>query len=207
MPQLLKGAQVTVALTVLAVSTGLVLSLFLAMGKMSKNKFISKLCSAYIFFFRGTPLLMQLFFIYYALPILIPALTINNRFFAAFIAFSLNAAAYLAEILRAGFQSIDKEQYEESRVLGLSYMQTMRYIIIPQAIRRLIPPVSNEFIMMLKDTSLVSIIALVDITRATRRIQDSTASTLIYIPAMILYLLITAVFTIVFNKLEKKYSD
>ena len=205
-PQLLKGARVTIALTVLAVSAGLVLSLFLALGKMSKNIFIRKICSAYIFFFRGTPLLMQLFFIYYALPMIVPVLTINNRFIAAFIAYSLNAAAYCAEIIRAAIQSIDKGQFEASRVLGLSYAQTMRYIIIPQSIRRLIPPVGNEFIMMLKDASLVSMIALVDITKATRNIEGSTRSALVYIPAMILYLVITAIFSFIFNKLEKKYS-
>ncbi|MCL2196704.1 MAG: amino acid ABC transporter permease [Treponema sp.] len=206
MPQLLRGARVTIALTVLAVGAGLVLSLFLALGKMSKNAIINKLCSAYVFFFRGTPLLMQLYFVYYALPMIIPALTINNRFLAAFIAFSLNAAAYCAEIIRAAIQSIDKGQFEASRALGLSYWQTMSLVIIPQSIRRLIPPVGNEFIMMLKDASLVSMIALVDITKATRNIEGSTRSALVYIPAMILYLIITAVFTFVFRKLEKKYS-
>jgi len=202
----LRGARVTIALTLLAVSAGLVLSLFLALGKMSKNILINKLCSAYVFFFRGTPLLMQLYFVYYALPMIIPALTINNRFLAAFIAFSLNAAAYCAEIIRAAIQSIDKGQFEASRALGLSYWQTMSLVIVPQSIRRLIPPVGNEFIMMLKDASLVSMIALVDITKATRNIEGSTRSALVYIPAMILYLIITAVFTFVFRKLEKKYS-
>jgi len=206
MPQLLRGARVTIALTVLAVGAGLVLSLFLALGKMSKNAIINKLCSAYVFFFRGTPLLMQLYFVYYALPMIIPALTINNRFLAAFIAFSLNAAAYCAEIIRAAIQSIDKGQFEASRALGLSYWQTMSLVIVPQSIRRLIPPVGNEFIMMLKDASLVSMIALVDITKATRNIEGSTRSALVYIPAMILYLIITAVFTFIFRKLEKKYS-
>jgi len=206
MPQLLEGAKITVLLTVLAVSVGLILSLFLALGKMSKNIVISKLCSAYIFFFRGTPLLMQIFFVYYALPMVIPALTIHNRFIAAFIAFSLNAAAYLAEIIRAALQSIDKGQFEASRALGLTYAQTFRLVIIPQSIRRLIPPVGNEFIMMLKDTSLVSMIALVDITRATRRIQDTTGSSLVYIPAMLLYLIITGIFSFIFRKLENKYS-
>jgi polar amino acid transport system permease protein len=205
-PQLLKGARVTISLTVFAVSAGLVLSLFLALGKMSKNPLINKLSSAYVFFFRGTPLLMQLFFVYYALPMIAPSLTINSRFLAAFIAFSLNAAAYCAEIIRAAIQSIDKGQFEASRALGLSYAQTMSLVIIPQSIRRLIPPVGNEFIMMLKDASLVSMIALVDITRATRNIEGSTRSALVYIPAMILYLIITAVFTFVFHKLEKKYS-
>ncbi|MCL2265251.1 MAG: amino acid ABC transporter permease [Treponema sp.] len=206
MPQLLLGARVTIALTVLAVSAGLILSLFLALGKMSKNIVINKLSSAYIFFFRGTPLLMQLFFVYYALPMVIPALTINDRFLAAFIAYSMNAAAYCAEIIRAAIQSIDKGQFEASRALGLSYAQTMRLVIVPQSIRRLIPPVGNEFIMMLKDASLVSMIALVDITKAMRNIEGSTQSALVYIPAMILYLIITAVFTFIFNKLEKKYS-
>jgi len=205
-PQLLAGARVTIALTVLAVSAGLIMSLFLALGKMSKNFIINKFCKGYIFFFRGTPLLMQLYFIYYALPLVIPALTINNRFLAAFIAYSLNSAAYCAEIIRAAILSIDKGQFEASRALGLSYAQTMRLVIIPQSIRRLIPPVGNEFIMLLKDASLVSMIALVDITKATRNIEGSTRSALVYIPAMILYLIITAVFSYIFHKAEDKYS-
>ena len=100
--------------------------------------------------------------------------------------------------------SVDKGQFEAGKVLGLSYLKTMRLIILPQSIRRLIPPVGNEFIMMLKDASLVSIIALADITKVTRSIQSSTASSLVYIPAMILYLIITAVFTLLFRWLEKK---
>jgi len=206
MPQLLLGARVTIGLTVTSVGAGLILSLFLALGKMSRNAVINKLSSAYVFFFRGTPLLMQLFFVYYALPMIAPILTINNRFIAAFIAYTLNCAAYCAEIIRAAIQSIDKGQFEASRALGLSYGQTMRLVIIPQSIRRLIPPVGNEFIMMLKDASLVSMIALVDITKATRNIEGSTRSALVYIPAMILYLIITAVFSYFFHKLEKKYS-
>jgi polar amino acid transport system permease protein len=177
-----------------------------ALGKMSKNAGLNKFCSAYIFFFRGTPLLMQLYFIYYGLPEISRFLTINNRFIAAFIAFGLNSAAYCAEIIRAAIQSIDKGQFEASRALGLSYAQTMRLVIIPQSIRRLIPPVGNEFIMVLKDASLVSIIALADITKVTRSISSSSATALVYIPAMILYLIITAVFSFIFHKLEKKYS-
>ncbi|MCL1927837.1 MAG: amino acid ABC transporter permease [Treponema sp.] len=205
-PPLLSGARITISLTILSVSAGLVLSLFLALGKMSKNVIINKLCSAYIFFFRGTPLLMQLYFIYFGLPMISTALTINNRFVAAFIAFGLNSAAYCAEIIRAAIQSIDKGQFEAGKALRLSYAQTMFLIIIPQSIRRLIPPVGNEFIMVLKDASLVSIIALTDITKQTRSIQSSTASSLVYIPAMILYLIITAVFSFIFHKMEKKYS-
>jgi polar amino acid transport system permease protein len=205
-PALLDGARITISLTVVAVSAGLVGSLFLALGKISKNKIINKICTAYIFFFRGTPLLMQLYFIYYGLPQISPYFTINNRFIAAFIAFGFNSAAYCAEIIRAAIQSIDKGQAEAAKALGMSYAQTMRLVVIPQSIRRLIPPVGNEFIMVLKDASLVSIIALTDITKATRSISSSTASALVYIPAMALYLVITAVFTYIFHRLEKKYS-
>jgi polar amino acid transport system permease protein len=205
-PPLLDGARITISLTIVAVSAGLVLSLFLALGKMSKRAWLSKICSAYIFFFRGTPLLMQLYFIYYGLPQITSFLTINSRFLAAFFAFGLNSAAYCAEIIRAAIQSIDKGQFEASRALGMSYAQTMRLVIVPQSIRRLIPPVGNEFIMVLKDASLVSIIALTDITKVTRSISSSTASAMVYIPAMILYLIITAVFSYIFHKLEKKYS-
>ena len=211
-PPLLGGAQVTIGLTVTAVSAGVVLSLFLALGKMSRRLIINKFCSAYIFFFRGTPLLMQLYFIYYALPMVSPIFIIRtgdqffDRFIPAFIAFALNTAAYCAEIIRAAITSIDKGQFEASRALGLSYPQTMSLVVIPQAIRRLIPPIGNEFIMVLKDASLVSMIALIDITKVTRNIEGSTRSALVYIPAMILYLIITAVFSFVFHRLEKKYS-
>jgi polar amino acid transport system permease protein len=211
-PPLLNGAKVTITLTILAVTAGVILSLFIALGKMSKNVFLNRVCSAYVFFFRGTPLLMQLYFIYYALPMMSRVFLINtgqaevDRFIYAFIAYSLNSAAYCAEIIRAAIQSIDKGQFEASRALGLSYAQTMRLVIVPQSIRRLIPPVGNEFIMMLKDASLVSMIALVDITKATRNIEGSTRSALVYIPAMILYLIITAVFSFLFHRLEKKYS-
>ena len=206
------GARITISLTILAVTAGLLLGFFVALGKISRNVFANKFCTAYVFFFRGTPLLMQIYFIYYALPMISRAFLIQtgsaeiDRFIYAFIAYSLNCAAYCAEIIRAAIQSIDKGQFEASRALGLSYAQTMRLVIMPQSIRRLIPPAGNEFIMMLKDASLVSMIALVDITKATRNIEGSTRSALVYLPAMLLYLLITAVFSYVFNRVEKKYS-
>ena len=206
MPALLKATETTILLSVLSVVTALVLSVFLALGKISKRKIINAPCSAYVFFFRGTPLLMQLFFIYYTLPQIFPALNIKSRFIAAWIAFSLNIAAYLAEIIRAAIQSIDKGQLEAAKALGMTYTQTMRLIIIPQAYRRMIPPICNEFVMVLKDTSLVSIIALTDLTYQTKMIASNKASALVYIPAMFIYLVITAVFTFVFNKLEKKLS-
>lgn len=206
LPQLLSGAKMTIIITIVSVFIGLILSLFLALGKMSKILVINKVCSAYIFFFRGTPLLMQIYFLYFGLPQFNPALTIQSPFLAAVIAYVLNTAAYLAENIRAGIESIDKGQYEAAKTLGMTYAQTMRLIIIPQTVRRLIPPVGNEFIMVLKDVSLVAIIGLSDLTKVTRAISSSSATALVYIPAMIIYLIITAVFTFVFNKLEKRYS-
>ena len=145
MPALLQATGVTLALSVTSVLTALVLAVFLALGKISKNTVLRSVCGAYIFFFRGTPLLMQLFFLYYTLPQLVPAFNIQSRFLAAWIAFSLNVAAYLAEIIRAAIQSIDKGQLEASTALGLTHSQAMRLVIIPQAYRRMIPPICNEF--------------------------------------------------------------
>lgn len=206
MPQLLLGARTTIIITIIAVAVGLVLSFFLALGKMSKNPLLNKPCSAYIFFFRGTPLLIQIYFIYFGLPQFNPALTIKSAFVAALIAYTLNSAAYLAENIRAGIQSIDKGQYEAAKALGMTYRQTMQLIILPQTIRRLIPPVGNEFIMVLKDVSLVAIIGLSDLTKVTRAISSSQATALVYIPAMVIYLIITAFFSFIFNRMEKKYS-
>ena len=206
MPALIQSTGTTLALSVLSVAAALVFSVFLALGKISRNAVISGVCRAYIFFFRGTPLLMQLFFIYYTLPQLVPALNIQSRFFAAWLAFTLNVAAYLAEIIRAAIESIDQGQMEASRALGLTRSQAMRLVIIPQSYRRMIPPICNEFVMVLKDTSLVSIIALTDLTYQTKIIASNKASALVYIPAMIIYLIITGAFTFIFNRLEKRLS-
>ena len=206
LPQLLNGAKITILLTLCAVSMGLLLSIFLALGKMSRNKILSGICSVYIFFFRGTPLLMQLYFIYFGLPQINMALTINSRFFAAFLAFSLNSAAYCSEFIRAAIQSIDRGQFEASKALGLSKAQTMQLVIFPQSIRRLVPSVANEFIMVLKDASLVSIIALADLTKVTRAISSSTGTAMVYIPAMMIYLVMTAFFEFIFRRMETKFS-
>jgi polar amino acid transport system permease protein len=205
MPALLKGTVITLELTVVAVFFGLFLGLFLALGRISKNKIVDRLCWIYIWFFRGTPLLLQIFFIYYALPLIYKPFTLA-QLPAAFLALSLNSAAYLAEIIRAAIQSIDKGQMEAAKALGMSYTQALRRIIIPQSYRRLIPPVGNEFIALLKDSSLVSVIALTELLRTTSVMANSSGDATIYIPAAILYLALTTLFTYVFEKLEKKYS-
>ena len=204
LPQLLEGAKITVALTLTSVSAGLILSVLIAYGKICKIKLINLLCSFYVFFLRGTPLLLQLYFVYYGLPRIIPAFTIESRFLAAFITFTLNSSAYLSEVVRAAIISIDAGQIDASQALGLTYRQTFIKVILPQGLRMLLPPLGNEFILVLKDASLVSIIALSDITRVTRNIASSTASGLVYIPAMIIYLIITAFFEYSFRRIEKK---
>jgi len=204
MPSLLKGAALTIELTAVAVFAGLILGLFLALGRLSKNKIIDKSCWMYIWFFRGTPLLMQILFIYYALP---SFMSISlDPLPAAFIALSLNSAAYLAEIIRAAIQSIDKGQMEAAKALGLNYRQAMLIVIIPQSYRRLIPPVGNEFIAVLKDTSLVSAIAMTELMRTSSVYANSTGDYSIYAPTAVIYLALTTLFTYVFEKLEKKYS-
>jgi len=205
-PSLLNGTEITVLLTLLSVTTGIFLSIFLALGKMSKFKPISWFSRGYIFFFRGTPLLMQLYFIWFGLPLIFPALTISNRFLAAWITFSLNSGAYCAEIIRAGIESIDKGQFEASKAVGLNYRQTMLKVIIPQTYRRLIPPLANEFIMVLKDAALTSTIALADLSKVTSSIMSSTGEVTVFLLAAAIYLVITAVFSKFFVLMEKKFS-
>jgi polar amino acid transport system permease protein len=206
MPALLQGAANTLGLTIGSVAVGAVLGLLLALGRISKNKIVDKLCWFYIWLFRGTPLLMQLFFIYYGLPLIHKSLTMPGKWGPALLALSLNSAAYMAEIIRAAIQSIDKGQMEAAKALGMSYGQAMRRIIVPQSYRRLIPPVGNELIAILKDSSLVSIIAMTELMRETNLISTSTSRPDIYIPAALIYLALTTLFTFIFDKLEKKYS-
>lgn len=215
---ILHGAKLTIFLTVLTVFFGVILGMFLALGKMSKRKLINRLSSAYIFFFRGTPLLIQLFVVYFTIPGLFGFAWRNlfdassteavyqGAFVASLIAFSLNSGAYCAEIIRAALQSIDKGQNEAAKALGMNYAQTMIKIIIPQSIRRMIPPICNEFIMVLKDVSLVFAISLMDITTVSKNIMTSEGSYLVFIPALVIYLIITAFFTCIYNALEKKFS-
>ena len=215
---ILHGAKLTLFLTTASTLIGVVLGTLLALGKISKNKVLSKFCSGYIFFFRGTPLMIQLFVIYYTLPAVFGfawrdlfsaadnQAVYKGAFIAALIAYGLNSGAYCAEIVRAAIQSIEKGQHEAAKALGLSYGQTMRLIIIPQSVRRMVPPVCNEFIMMLKDASLVFAISLMDITTISKNIMTSEISYIVFLPALVIYLIITAFFTWIFNAIEKKFS-
>ena len=149
-------------------------------------------------------MILQLFFFYYALPMMGVTLT---PFTAAVIGLSLNCGAYMAEIIRGGIISVDKGQFEASKALGFTYFQTMSKIILPQTIRIIIPSVGNEFITMLKDTSLVSTIAMVELMRSAVQISSTTFKyTEMLLAAAFLYLFMTTIFTSVFSYVEKKLS-
>ena len=178
----------------------------MALARISRFKFLRKPVGVYIWLFRGTPLMLQLLFIYFGLPF-IPYIGVKlDDFPAAVVAFVLNYAAYFAEIFRAGIQSVDRGQYEGAKVLGLTYLQTMRRIILPQVIYRVLPPVSNETITLVKDTSLIYALAMNDLLRTTRGIVQRDFNTMPFVVAAVFYLLMTLVLTWGFQKLEKKYS-
>lgn len=216
-PLQLKGAGYTVSIALFSVVFGIILGMLLALGRISKvgdqpapvralKIALRSFCKLYIWFVRGTPLLLQIFFFYYAMPTIIPAFNIKSPFIVAIIAFSLNSAAYLAEIFRAAIESIDKGQMEAARALGMTYRQGMRRIIIPQSIRRMVPPVGNEVVTLLKDTSLVSAMGFTELMRVTTQVQTRYGDATIYLSAIALYLAMTTLLTFVFNKIEKKNS-
>ncbi len=202
---MLTGTGITISLTFCGIIIGLVLGLLLALGRISRNRVISSISWVYIWVFRGTPMLMQLFFIYYALPLIHRNLTLS-AFPTGIITLVLNSAEYLAEIIRAAIQSIDSGQMEAARALGMTYRQVMFRIIVPQSYRRLIPPVGNEFIMLLKDSSLVSVIAITELLRTARLMSNAWGDAFYYLPPAGIYLFLTSLFTWLFDRLEKKYS-
>ena len=171
------GAKVTLTLFAITLGLSVPLGLALALLRISAWGPVSTLVNGYIWLMRGTPLMLQMLFIYFALPF-VPYVGIRLPDFpAAVVAFALNYAAYFAEIFRAGIQSVERGQYEASKTLGLSYFQTMRRIVLPQMIGRVLPPVSNETITLVKDTSLIYVLALNDILRTARSIVQRDFST------------------------------
>jgi glutamine transport system permease protein len=156
-PFLLKGTLLTIGISVLSIILGSILGLPISFGKMSKRRYLNWPMNAYINFFRGTPLLVQIFLVHFGVVPLFTGST--DAIVAAVMALSLNSAAYTAEIYRAGIQSIDKGQTEAAYSVGMTHRQAMRYVIVPQAIKRMIPAFGNEFIVLVKDSSLVAVIA------------------------------------------------
>ena len=203
---LLEGTGVTLQVFLLTFVLAVPLGLGLALIRISGFAVLGGLVNGYIWLMRGTPLMLQMLFIYFALPF-VPVIGVRLPDFpAAIVAFVLNYAAYFAEIFRAGIQSIDRGQYEGARVLGLSYAQTMRRIVLPQVLKRILPPMSNETITLVKDTSLIYVLAMNDLLRAARGIVQRDFTTTPFIVAAAFYLLMTLVLTLGFQRLERKYA-
>lgn len=205
-PMLLQGALITLQLTGLSVFLGIIGGCLIGIGRLSSYRPLSFLARVYIDFFRGTPLLVQIFMIYFGLPALIQELGVTfnlERLPAAVLALSLNSAAYIAEIMRAGIQSIEPGQTEAARSLGLGPVQTLRFVILPQAFRRMLPALGNEFITLLKDTSLVAVIGFEELFRRGQLIvAENYRSFEIYSMVALVYLALTLLSSQAFTRLE-----
>ncbi|MGI6091551.1 MAG: amino acid ABC transporter permease [Veillonellaceae bacterium] len=205
LPLLLMGAGITIQITAISVGIGLLIGMFIGIARLSSNIIIKSIAAIYVDFIRGTPLLVQIFIIYFALP-LISGQRIDP-FIAAITACGINSGAYVAEIFRAGIQSIDKGQMEAGRSLGMSWLQTMRFIILPQAFKRIIPPLGNEFIAMLKDSSLVSVIGFEELTRRGQLIIARTYGSFeIWMTVAVIYLVMTLTISRLVAYLERRYK-
>lgn len=203
---MMDGANLTLQMFFITLVLAIPLGLILSLARMSKYRPLSLVVETYIWLMRGTPLMLQLLFVYYALP-LIPYIGIKlPDFSAAILAFVLNYAAYFAEIFRGGIQSIGRGQYEASKVLGMTYVQTMRRIILPQMLKRVLPPISNETITLVKDTSLIYVLAMNDLLRTARTIVQREFDMTPFVIAGVFYLTMTLLLTWMFNKLEKRYA-
>jgi arginine/lysine/histidine/glutamine transport system substrate-binding/permease protein len=207
LPNLLLGAVVTLQLTAVTVLLGMILGSLIGIARLSSSRFLSTAARVYIDFFRGTPLLVQIFMIYFGLPALVKGLGFAfslNQWAAAILALTLNSAAYIAEIVRGAIQSIERGQHEASESLGLGPAQAMRYVIFPQAFRRMIPPLGNEFISLLKDTSLVAVIGFEELFRRGQLIvAQNYRSFEIYFAVALIYLVLTILSSRAFGLLER----
>ena len=204
-PLLLLGAGVTIKITAMSVAVGVIIGLFVGIARICRIKPLEWLAAVYVDFFRGTPLLVQIFLVYFALPVITGQRI--DPYIAAIGACGINSGAYVAEIFRAGIQSIDNGQMEAGRSWGMTWVQAMRYSIVPQAFKRVIPPLGNEFIALLKDSSLVSVIGFEELTRRGQLIIAKTYGSLeIWISVAIVYLVMTLTISRFVAYLEKRFA-
>lgn len=204
-PFLLEASVTTLEISILSIALGLILGIIIVIMRISKYKPLSLFASFYIWSLRGTPLLVQLFLVYFGLPQIGIEL---QPFAASVIALGINAGAYFAEILRGGILSIPKGQMEAAQSLGLSYPTIMRRIIFPQALRVSIPAIGNESITLLKDSSLASLVTVSELMMTSQRFASTNYAFIeFYITAAILYLIMTTIFTFFLRKIEFKLSN
>ncbi len=211
MPLLLKGAALTIQITAMSVFFGTLIGLVLSLMKISTNRLFRILSTMYVDFVRGTPLLVQILLIYFGLPGVVREITGEafrmDPLFAGVLACSINSGAYVAEIFRAGIQSIERGQMEAARSLGMTRNQAMVHIILPQAVKRVIPPMGNEFIILLKDSSLLMIIGVHELTRQGQLyIATTFASFPIYLAIAFIYLIMTLSISRMVNYAERRLS-
>lgn len=204
LPVLLEGFWVTVKLFIWTLALSLPLGLPFALGSISGIGIIRFISKLYIWVFRGTPLMLQLFFFYFYIPI--GTGVAFTAFTTAVLTFVLNYAAYFAEIYRGGIESIDKGQYEAAQSLGLSKNQTMFGIILPQTVKRILPAISNEAIVLVKDTALAFSISVAELLKAANGAMNRDLDPTAYIIAAGLYLIVTFVLTVITGKLEERYG-
>lgn len=213
LPPLLAGMAMTLFLTIVAVFNGIVIGTLSGVARVVHHKVLNIVAGIYVDFIRGTPLLVQIFMIHFGMPPILGQLLGNgnpipiNPFVSALLALSINSGAYVAEIVRAGIQSIDPGQMEAARSLGMTYRQAMRFIILPQALKRVIPPLGNEFIAMLKDSSLVCVIGMEELVRKAQIIVTrSYRPTETWLEVGILFLMMTIPFTRLVAYLERRFK-
>ncbi len=203
MRPMLQGTWISLEIFFLTILLAMPLGLFVAFGRMSKIKIISVPIRFYQLLMRGTPLILQLMFVFFV-PYYIFGTPFKSRFTAAIVAFVLNYAAYFAEIYRGGIESIDQGQYEAAKVLGYSKAQTYLRIIIPQVVKRILPPMGNEFMTLVKDTALAQTIGVVELYRNATNITSRTSSIAPLIVAGIIYFVLNFVVEKFFLRAEKK---
>lgn len=203
LPSLLDGAKMTLQIFCLTLIGSLPLGLIVGLALISRFRLLKAILRFYVWLMRGTPLLLQLIFVFYGLPLV--GLTLG-RFDAALFAFILNYTAYFAEIFRGGLQSIDKGQYESAKVLRLTYWQTIRKIVTPQVVKIVLPSIGNEVINLVKDSSLVYVIGIGDLLRAGNVATSRDVTLVPLVMVGVVYLVMTAVLTFILRKLEQYYS-
>ena len=204
LPQLARGALVSMQIAALSCTIGVTLGTLLGLIQSGKNRLLKALVMLYVTLFRGTPMLIQLTFAFFVLPqigISIPA------FWTAVIAIGLNSSAYVSQIILSGIKSVSKGQLEAAQTLGFSKLQTTRYILLPQAIRTVIPALGNEFITLIKDSSLASTITVVELTKEGMRIQSTTFDALtVYTGVALFYLVMTTTLSLIMAHIQKRMS-
>jgi polar amino acid transport system permease protein len=204
MGMFLSGAKATVVASALSVTFGTILGVLIGALRVSPLKPLRITAACYIYVIRGTPALVQLFFIYFGLP----AVGVNLSGMAAgIIGLSLNSAGYMGEIVRGGIEAIPPGQWEAAQVLGLSYVKTMRYVILPQALRNMLPAFGNEFVTLIKESSLLSTLAIMELTQVGQIVRSATfASFETFIVVGAIYLVMTSLTGMALRYLEKKWS-